>query len=95
MSVKALQDYTFVSKYARYLPEKKRRETWTEAVERVRDMHLRKYPQIYDEIMWALNCLECRRVVKEESSFQKGSTLSLHLVYSHLALHVTLDQKNH
>jgi ribonucleoside-triphosphate reductase (thioredoxin) len=35
-----LQDFIAISRYARYLPEKRRRETWTEAVTRVRDMHL-------------------------------------------------------
>ena len=50
MSVRALQDYTFASKYARYLPEEKRRETWNEAVERVRNMHVRRYPEIKEEI---------------------------------------------
>ena len=50
MSVRALQDYTFVSKYARYNEELNRRETWQEAVERVREMHLNKYPQIEQEV---------------------------------------------
>jgi hypothetical protein len=36
-------DYTFVSKYARWIPEKKRRETWNEAVDRVKQMMLEKY----------------------------------------------------
>ena len=39
-----LQDFIAVSRYARYLPEKRRRETWAEAVARVRDMHLAYYP---------------------------------------------------
>ena len=39
-----LQDFIAISRYARYLPEKRRRETWTEAVRRVRDMHLAHYP---------------------------------------------------
>ena len=39
-----LQDFIAVSRYARYLPEKRRRETWDEAVARVRDMHLAYYP---------------------------------------------------
>ena len=43
MSLKSLQDYTFVSKYARYLPEKSRRETWSETVDRVKKMMLEKY----------------------------------------------------
>ncbi|HZP60057.1 MAG TPA: recombinase, partial [Opitutaceae bacterium] len=39
-----LQDYIAISRYARYSPEKRRRETWAEAVARVRDMHLAYYP---------------------------------------------------
>lgn len=35
-----LQDYIAVSRYARYDAAKRRRETWSEAVARVRDMHL-------------------------------------------------------
>lgn len=38
-----LQDYIAISRYARYSPEKRRRETWSEAVRRVRDMHLGRY----------------------------------------------------
>ena len=38
-----LQDYIAVSRYCRYSPELKRRETWKEAVARVRDMHLRRF----------------------------------------------------
>ena len=34
MSVKALQGYTSYSKYAKYLPEEKRRERWSEQVDR-------------------------------------------------------------
>ena len=39
-----LQDFIAISRYARYLPHKRRRETWSEAVARVRDMHLAHYP---------------------------------------------------
>jgi ribonucleoside-triphosphate reductase (thioredoxin) len=35
-----LQDFIAISRYARYSPDKRRRETWSEAVARVRDMHL-------------------------------------------------------
>ena len=42
MSLKVLSDYTFVSRYARYDKNKKRRETWHEAIERVKNMHLFK-----------------------------------------------------
>ncbi len=38
-----LQDYIAVSRYARYDANKRRRETWAEAVARVRDMHLGQF----------------------------------------------------
>jgi len=39
-----LQDFIAISRYARFLPDKRRRETWDEAVARVRDMHLEHFP---------------------------------------------------
>jgi len=48
MSIKALQEYTRISKYARYLPEDKRRETWNEQVERVFNMHRTVYKDIIE-----------------------------------------------
>ncbi|HEY5552022.1 MAG TPA: ATP cone domain-containing protein, partial [Opitutaceae bacterium] len=38
-----LQDYIFVSRYARYDREKQRRETWDEAIDRVREMHRTRF----------------------------------------------------
>jgi ribonucleoside-diphosphate reductase alpha chain len=72
MSVRALQDYTFVSKYARYNEELRRRETWLEAVERVRDMHLNKYPQIGQEIRWAFEQVKNKRVLGSQRALQFG-----------------------
>ena len=40
-----LEDFIAISRYARYSPERRRRETWAEAVGRVRDMHLSHYPE--------------------------------------------------
>ena len=50
MSVAELQSYTFVSKYARWIPEKKRRETWRESVDRVKEMMQHQYPEINGDI---------------------------------------------
>ena len=72
MSISALQDYTFVSKYARYMPGQKRRETWNEAVERVRGMHIKKYPQITDEITWAFDQVKQKRVLGSQRALQFG-----------------------
>jgi ribonucleoside-diphosphate reductase alpha chain len=72
MSLRALQDYTFVSKYARYSKEKKRRETWNESVERVRDMHIRRYPQIADDITWAFEQSKQKRALGSQRALQFG-----------------------
>ena len=74
MSIKALQDYTYYSKYARYNAEEKRRETWNEAVERVKGMHLRKYPQVEEEIEWAFDLVKQKRVLGSQRALQFGGT---------------------
>ena len=58
-----LQDFIAVSRYARYLPEKRRRETWDEAVARVRDMHLTHYPDrpLADAVLATLAAGEATR----------------------------------
>lgn len=45
-----LSDITIFNKYAKYIPEIQRRETWSEIVERNMAMHIRKYPQLREEI---------------------------------------------
>ena len=49
-SQKVLSDITVFTKYARYIPEINRRETWEEIVTRNMAMHIRKYPAIKEEI---------------------------------------------
>ncbi len=45
-----LSDITVHMKYARYMPEKQRRETWDELVARNMEMHMKKYPNLKQEI---------------------------------------------
>jgi ribonucleoside-triphosphate reductase len=45
-----LSDITIFNKYAKFIPEISRRETWSEIVERNMAMHIRKYPQLREEI---------------------------------------------
>ena len=70
--MQSLQNYTFISRYARFQPELKRRETWNEAVDRVRDMHLRRYPQIADEINWAFELMRDKKVLGSQRALQFG-----------------------
>lgn len=74
MSLKSLQEYTYYSKYARHNKEKKRRETWAEATARVKEMHLRKYPQLKDELEWAFKQVLEKRVLGSQRALQFGGT---------------------
>ena len=49
-SQKILSDIVVFNKYAKYIPELNRRETWEELCERNMVMHIRKFPQLKDEI---------------------------------------------
>ena len=50
MTTKNLSDFTFVSKYSKYLPSENRRETWQESVMRSRLMMLKKYAEYPEAI---------------------------------------------
>ena len=45
-----LSDITVHMKYAKYIPELNRRETWEELVTRNKEMHQKKYPEFKDDI---------------------------------------------
>ena len=50
ISNKILSDITVYMKYAKYLPEDNRRETWNELVTRNKNMHIKKYPTLKEDI---------------------------------------------
>ncbi len=50
MDKQALSDITVFNKYAKFLPEVKRRENYLEISHRNRDMHMRKYPKLKQAI---------------------------------------------
>ena len=74
MSVKSLMDYAFVSKYARWIADKKRRETWKETNNRVRGMMLDKYAELGldDEINWAYDMMYKKRCLGSQRALQFG-----------------------
>jgi ribonucleoside-diphosphate reductase alpha chain len=73
-ALQELQNYTFVSKYARWLEDKNRRETWKEAVERVRSMMHTKYGSfgISEEIDWAYDMMYKKKVLGSQRALQFG-----------------------
>jgi ribonucleoside-triphosphate reductase len=73
-ALQELQNYTFVSKYARWIEDKNRRETWKEAVERVKNMMHSKYDSygISEEINWAYDMMYKKKVLGSQRALQFG-----------------------
>jgi len=72
LSSKILSDITVYMKYARYLKEENRRETWEELVTRNKNMHLKKYPQLSEEIENAYQYVYDKKVLPSMRSMQFG-----------------------
>ena len=70
ISTKILSDITVYMKYARYIPEKKRRETWKELVERNKKMHIKKYPELKSQIEKAYKFVLDKKVLPSMRSMQ-------------------------
>jgi ribonucleoside-diphosphate reductase alpha chain len=73
-ALQELQNYTFVSKYARWLEDKNRRETWKEAVDRVREMMHTQYDSfgISEDIDWAYDIMYKKKVLGSQRALQFG-----------------------
>ena len=72
VSNRILSDITVYMKYARYLPEKQRRETWDELVTRNKKMHIKKYPALRQEIESAYKYVYEKKVLPSMRSMQFG-----------------------
>ncbi len=73
-AIQELQNYTFVGKYARWLEDKNRRETWKEAVDRVRNMMHTTYAEfgIGEDIDWAYDMMYKKKVLGSQRALQFG-----------------------
>jgi len=65
-----LSDLTVYMKYAKYVPELNRRETWEELVTRNRDMHISRYPNLKEEIIDAYKFVYDKKVLPSMRSMQ-------------------------
>jgi len=72
ISNKILSDITVYMKYAKYLPELNRRETWEELVTRNKEMHQKKYPALRDEIEQVYKLVYDKKVLPSMRSLQFG-----------------------
>ena len=71
-SQKILSDLTVYMKYAKFIPELERRETWEELVTRNMNMHIKKYPQIAGEIVDVYQYVYDKKVLPSMRSMQFG-----------------------
>jgi ribonucleoside-diphosphate reductase alpha chain len=67
---KLLSEITTFMKYAKYVPDKQRRETWTELVDRNKNMHLEKFPQLKEEIDAAYKFVYDKKILPSMRSLQ-------------------------
>jgi ribonucleoside-diphosphate reductase alpha chain len=72
LSNKILSDITVYMKYAKYMPELERRETWEELVTRNKNMHIKRYPKLKDEINKVYQLVYDKKILPSMRSMQFG-----------------------
>ena len=72
VSNQILSEITVYMKYAKYVPELNRRETWEELVTRNKEMHKKKFPQLADEIEQKYKLVYDKKVLPSMRSLQFG-----------------------
>ena len=85
ISTQILSDITVYMIYAKYLPELNRRETWEELVTRNKNMHIKQYPQLEDEINEKYKFVYDKKVLPSMRSMQfagKPITISPNRIYN-------------
>ncbi len=70
LGLDALSKITVFSKYAKYLPEEKRRETWDEIVTRYEKMMIKKYPKLEEAILRSAVLIRNKRVLPSMRALQ-------------------------
>lgn len=91
-----MSKFTFSSRYARYIPEKRRRENWNESVDRSLNMHIKKYSaklsqEDQNKIKWAFSLVHDKRVAGSMRAQQfAGPAIEAHnaKIYNCVARHV-------
>ncbi len=71
-SNRILSDITVFMKYAKYIPETKRRETWDQLVFRNESMHIKKFPNLEKQIRLAYEDVYSKNILPSMRSLQFG-----------------------
>ncbi len=72
ISNRILSDITVHMKYAKYVPELNRRETWNELVTRNKNMHMKKFPTLKSEIEDVYKMVYDKKILPSMRSLQFG-----------------------
>ena len=72
LSSQILSDITVYMKYARHIEDESRRENWDELVIRNKNMHIKKFPDLKDEIDVAYKFVHNKMVLPSMRSMQFG-----------------------
>ena len=72
ISNKILSNITVYMKYAKFIPELNRRETWEELVTRNKNMHIKRYPALTDEIEDVYKLVYSKKILPSMRSLQFG-----------------------
>jgi ribonucleoside-triphosphate reductase len=70
LASRILSDITVHMKYAKYIPELERRENWNELVTRNKEMHIKKYPNLRNEIDEAYTYVYEKKILPSMRSMQ-------------------------
>lgn len=70
LGLEALSDLTIFSKYAKFKPELKRRETWDEIVDRYQEMMIKKYPKLEESIVRSTSFIREKKVLPSMRALQ-------------------------
>ena len=70
LGLEALSKITIFSKYAKYIPELKRRETWDEIVDRYENMMIKKYPNLETQIKDSATFIRKKKVLPSMRALQ-------------------------
>jgi len=85
ISNEILSEITVFMKYSKYVPELQRRETWNELVTRNKEMHLKKYPHLAEEINKVYEMVYNKQILPSMRSLQfagKSIEMSPNRIYN-------------
>jgi ribonucleoside-triphosphate reductase len=78
VSQEILSSISVYMKYSKYLPEKQRRETWEELVTRNMEMHIKKFPNLEEEIKENYKLVYNKKILPSMRSLQfAGKTIEI------------------